>query len=61
MADEKPAPPPAPRPTKIRLTHAHGFIDEDGRDRFWKAGTVISGEDEIDLLTGRGALHETVA
>ncbi len=63
MADETPtAADPAPAPQrKIKLTHHHGYIDDDGRDRFWKAGTVIADDAEIDLLVGRGALHEVVS
>lgn len=44
---------------KIRLTHNHGFIDENQRHRYWRAGDVIGDPVEIELLKGRGALHES--
>lgn len=54
-------PPKTELPARIKVIHAHGFIDEDGRNRFWKGGEVIAGADEIALLIGRGASVETVA
>jgi hypothetical protein len=51
---------PASLPAKIRLTRPHGFIDQDGNDRFWRAGMVISAPGEVALLMDRGATHEVV-
>ena len=52
----QPEPPEAPLlPAKIKLVHAHGFIDENGTHRYWKAGVVIGDPAEVDLLIGRKA------
>ena len=47
-------------PARIRITHLHGFIDEDETHRQWKGGTVVSNPDEIALLIGRGARYEVL-
>ncbi len=60
-ADPAPAPPsppvdpPAPVVGKHRLTRPHGFIDGDGRHRYWHAGDVLSDAAEIAMLKARGA------
>jgi hypothetical protein len=43
------------QPTKIRMTHLHAFLDENQRQRRWKAGDVITDPAEIELLTERKA------
>lgn len=49
------------KPTAVRLTHPHGFIENDTqRHRFWKAGEMITDQAEIDLLMERGAPLEFV-
>jgi hypothetical protein len=42
-------------PAKIRLMAPHGFVDDDGRNRFWLAGTVVCDPAEIALLVERRA------
>lgn len=47
---------PKTKPAMVRLTHPHGFVEDDtGRLRYWKAGDVIKDPNEIDLLIERGA------
>jgi hypothetical protein len=50
----------AKRPGKIRLTHLHGFIDENDRNRVWRAGDVVTDPAEIALLVDRKAPIETL-
>jgi hypothetical protein len=62
MVADKPAVMPEPKegqPAAIRVTHAHGYI-EDGtnRNRYWPTGTIVSDPREIALLIERGALIE---
>lgn len=48
-------------PTMVKLTHPHGFIEEEtGRHRFWKAGDVVADPSEVMLLINRGAPIEFV-
>jgi hypothetical protein len=47
-------------PFKIRLTHPHSFIDDNGRHRVWNAGDVITDPAEIEMLTGRKARIEAL-
>lgn len=50
-----------PKPAAVRLTHPHGFIEEEtGRHRSWLAGEKIVDPAEIELLIGRGAPVEFV-
>ena len=49
-----PAEVPAPVIRRHRLTHAHGFIDENDRHRHWRAGDVLSDPAEIAMLQARG-------
>lgn len=42
-------------PAKVRLVRPHGFIDEDGTHRYWKAGDVVSDPATIKLLSDRKA------
>lgn len=55
--DATPTPPEA---VKARLLYAHGFIDENGTHRMWKAGDVVSDPAEIAMLTERGADLESI-
>lgn len=45
-------------PSRIRLIRPHGFVDEYGRHRFWRAGDVVGDPHEIALLLERGAPAE---
>lgn len=47
-------------PKKIRLTHLHGYFDDNGAYREWKAGFVTSDESEVKLLVERGAPLEVL-
>ncbi|MGI4793132.1 MAG: hypothetical protein ACRYG8_03420 [Janthinobacterium lividum] len=47
-------------PRAVRLTRPHGYIDEEGRHRTWRAGHVAEHADEVALLVGRGAQHEVL-
>ena len=47
-------------PAKVRLVSPHGYIDENGRHRYWHGGDVISDPAEIALLMGRKAPVEPV-
>lgn len=47
-------------PRAVRLTRPHGFIDENGIIRHWRAGYVADDAEEVALLVGRGAQHEVV-
>ena len=47
-------------PAKVRLVSPYGFIDENGRHRYWHGGDVISDPAEIALLIGRKAPVEPI-
>lgn len=49
-----------PLPSKIRMTHLHGFVDDNGMHRQWHGGNVISNPHEIALLVERGARFEVI-
>jgi hypothetical protein len=42
-------------PERVRLLRPYGFIDDEGRNRTWKAGEVIASAEEVALLTERAA------
>lgn len=52
-----PAPPDDVQPDEacFRLSFPHGFVDADGKHRFWHAGQVVRDADELELLRMRGA------
>lgn len=45
----------ASTPRKVRLTEPHGYIDDNGRNRTWAAGDIITEQYEIALLVSRKA------
>ncbi len=50
-------PVPDGTPMQIRLTSPYGYIDANGQNRAWLAGTVIKDRQEIALLVARKADH----
>lgn len=52
--------PKAPLPEKIKITHLHGFIDDNGRHRQWHGNDIVSEPNEIAMLIGRGARFEVI-
>jgi hypothetical protein len=63
--DEKPQVAAAPEPMfkkrVVKLSRPHGFIDDYGAHRFWKAGEIVGDPATVQLLTDRGATIEDVA
>lgn len=53
--DQKPAAEEKKLPKKIRVTHLHGYYDDNGAFREWKEGFITSDEAEVKLLVDRGA------
>ena len=51
------APVPEGTPLEIKLTSPYGYIDANGQNRSWLAGTVIKDRHEIALLAARKADH----
>jgi hypothetical protein len=46
---------PAPRVKSVRLASMYGYITDDGVQRGWPAGHVVTDPDEIEELASRGA------
>ena len=40
----------------FRLTFPHGFVDEEGKHRFWQAGQEVQDDEELALLRRRCAV-----
>lgn len=57
----KRAPAKPQQPAKIKVVRPHGFITDDGANRHWNQGQIVTDADEIALLIERKADIEEVA
>ena len=45
---------------RFRLVAPHGFIDENGRHRYWNPGDIVSEPAEVEMLKSRQAPIEPI-
>ena len=45
---------------RLRVVSNYAYYDDDGLFRAWPEGAIVTDQDEIDLLTARGAPVERV-